>query len=211
MRPTSVSRSRAIVACVFLLTTTLASAVAGCGHIEYRARGARRQRIASAVNVSAVHVSAGPASPGYVVMPGPASTPRVAVYPAPPPGPPMMPPGPPPRAHAFAPPPPPAPTAGGEVECSGNQRLRIHNQVVDGRGGPAVVASGNCVIELSESIVRGSPALIASGNAQVLFVESRIIGDVRATGNARIDQRGSTHRGSTLRGPMLRGQMLRAY
>lgn len=171
---------------------------AGCGHIEYRDRGARRDRTRVA---TAGGVSVRANGPTYTVVPGPAPTPRVAVFVVPPqPRPAFVPPRPmpPPPTYAVAPPPPPP--QGGELQCSGNQRLRIHNQVVDGHGGPAVVASGNCVIELSESIVRGTPALVASGNAQVRFVESRIIGDVRAMGNSRIDQSGSTHRGQMLRG-----------
>lgn len=80
------------------------------------------------------------------------------------------------------------------VRCGGNERIRVHNRhVVAEDGAPAIVATGNCVVEVSESIVRGSPAVIVEGNAQVSLVECRVFGDLISGGNAGIATRGTAH------------------
>lgn len=86
--------------------------------------------------------------------------------------------------------------SGAGVYCGGNQSVRLTNETLDGQGGPAVIASGNCVVEISESIVRG--AVLARDNATVRLVECRIQGDLSATGNANIDTPGSRHEGQRL-------------
>ena len=87
----------------------------------------------------------------------------------------------------------------GAVSCGGQQRLRIDDQVLDGSDGPAVQASGQCVVEISESIVRGQPAVVVSGQAQVVLVECRIEGDLVSQGQGQIRTPGSRHRGQVLR------------
>jgi hypothetical protein len=127
-----------------------------------------------------------------VLVPGQAQPDRLVVVQPPPPQPP--PPQivqPPPPQIVQAPPPPMVGNA--PVMCGAGQRLRVHNEVVDGRGGPAVIASGDCVVELSESIVRGP--IHVGDNAQVVIVECRVEGDIHASPTARVDMRGSRHRG----------------
>jgi hypothetical protein len=81
--------------------------------------------------------------------------------------------------------------ARGLIVCSGNQRVRISDQRLDGGNGPAVHASGNCVVDIDESIVRGVPAIVATGNAQLRFSECRIQGEILTAGNAQIETPGS--------------------
>lgn len=110
---------------------------------------------------------------------------------------------PPAPAPVQAPPPPapapePAPQRvayrGAVVHCSGNERIRVHNRHVTAEGGaPAIVATGNCVVEVSESIVRGAPAVVVEGNARVELVECRVFGDLVSGGNAHIGTRGTAH------------------
>ncbi|HJL16452.1 MAG TPA: hypothetical protein RMH99_12395 [Sandaracinaceae bacterium LLY-WYZ-13_1] len=92
-----------------------------------------------------------------------------------------------------------APAANGVIVCSGDQHLRIEGRVLDGGDdGPAIVASGNCVVEVSESVLRGQPAVQVHGNARVSLVECRVRGDLVSGGGARIMTRGTAHRGRTL-------------
>lgn len=154
--------------------------VAACGRIEY---GDPVQHVVEETTMGGHYVTVQPGPVEYRAQVTPAATP-------PPP--------------AYAPPPPQAvampPVGPAVVTCSGNDRVRIHDRVVDGRHGPAIIASGNCVVEVTESVVRGAPAVSVHGNAQVQLVECRVRGDLVSSGNARIDTRGTRHRGQVLRG-----------
>lgn len=159
---------------------------AGCGHIEY---GNTRPRVVATTT----------ASPAQVVRIPPAT----AAPATPPPGVVYVPwdPG----AQGAPPPAAPAPAvaavaapANATVSCSGGQRIRIHDEIVDGRGGPAVVATGGCVVQISEAIIRGEPAIFVSDQARVELVESRIQGDVRSVGAAQVSTRGCRHDRGTM-------------
>jgi len=86
----------------------------------------------------------------------------------------------------------------GAFACGGQQRLRIDDQVLDGGDGPAVRASGQCVVEISESVVRGQPAVVVQDQARVVLVECNIQGDMITRGQAQVQTRGSRHRGQLL-------------
>lgn len=161
---------------------------AGCGRIEYgestprtvayatASTGGTVVTVPSAPPPTAPPVTAAPARDGVVYVPWD--------------------PGAQPAAPATAAPAVAAP-AGAAVTCSGAQRIRIHDEIVDGRGGPAVVATGACVVQVSEAIIRGEPAIFVSDQARVELVESRIQGDVRSVGAAQVSTRGCRHdRGS---------------
>ena len=96
-------------------------------------------------------------------------------------------------------PPPPQPEqrvvrGNAAVRCSGNERIRISDRHVTAQAGaPAIVATGNCVVEVDESIIRGTPAVVVGGNAQVELVECRVFGDLVSGGNGRIATRGTAH------------------
>lgn len=159
--------------CVLLLCA------AGCGRIEY-GESDRPVMVAEATTGGAV-VVAPPAT-----APAPAAPPGVVYVPWDPGAAPAAP----PVASIAAP-------AGGAVQCSGAERVRIHDRFVDGGSGPAVVATGACVVEVSEAILRGEPAVFVADRARVEIVESRIQGDVRSTGGGRVSTHGCRHdRGS---------------
>jgi hypothetical protein len=84
-----------------------------------------------------------------------------------------------------------APTAA--FSCEGDQELRLFNRHVNGNGGLAVYASGNCHVILDEVILRGEPAVVAVGNARVDVIETRIYGDLVSSGGATVTTRGSRH------------------
>lgn len=128
----------------------------------------------------------------YVVAPAtpqPAPGHAVIVVPAP-----QAPSQPPPSPQVAVAP----PASNGVVVCSGQQRLRIDERVIDGQEGAAIVATDHCVLEVRESIVRGAPAVYVSGNAQVSLVECRVEGDLRSAGAASIRTSGTAHRGRVL-------------
>lgn len=102
-----------------------------------------------------------------------------------------------------SPPPPATTTYGGvaELSCGGNERIRVHNRHVRGGDHAAIVATGNCVVEVEEAVVVGSPAIVVRDNARVVVVESRVTGDVLIEGRGEVPMRGSVHRGRRLGGP----------
>jgi hypothetical protein len=145
--------------------------------------GGTEQRVPPPAAYAPPPVYAQPQPPARVmVLPPPATAPMPPPAAAPPP-------------MAYGRPMPGPWGQGAPLVCGGNQRIRIADQRIIGRGGPAVIASGNCVVQISGSIVMGRPAVQASGNAQVQLIESRIRGDLLSGGNAHIDMRGSRHRG----------------
>lgn len=161
--------------------------VAGCGRIEYGESTPRTVAYATPSTGGTVVTVPSAAAPAPTATVAPA--PDGVVY---------VPwdPGAQPAAPATAAPFVAAP-AGAAVTCSGAQRIRIHDEIVDGRGGPAVVATGGCVVQVSEAIIRGEPAIFVSDQARVELVESRIQGDVRSVGAAQVSTRGCRHdRGS---------------
>ncbi len=180
----------------YLAWTVFPVLAVGCGSITYG--GGSEEVVETQTQMQGYYVAAPTPAPVY--------EPRVTVFQPPPqvvPPPPQFA-APPPR-FVVPPPPPamaPAPArlavGNGVVTCSGNDRVRVYDRVVDGGHGPAVVASGNCIVELNESIVRGHPAIHASGNAVVRVIESRIQGDILASRSVRIDSHGSRHRGSRI-------------
>jgi hypothetical protein len=146
---------------------SLLTLVAACGHSQRRVETVVVQGETQRY-VSHVVLSAYQPAPVVVTPPAPA--------PARPPAPPEA------EAPASAP-----------VTCSGDERIRIVNRRVDGGSGPAVVASGSCVVEIAESILVGEPALVVTGNARAVVVESRVLGRIVTDGAAQLDMRGSTH------------------
>jgi len=182
------SFGRASVLAAPLLSALALSAV-GCGSIEYGddvarepARPTRPATSGSAGYVVVQPSRPAPPPPGQhvVVVPAPRR-------PAPPPAP--VPPVPPRQAQPS-----------GVVVCSGDQHLVIADRVIDGRRGAAIVASGNCVLEVRESVIRGRPAVHVSGNARVALVECRVRGDLMSGGAAQIRTHGTAHRGRILHG-----------
>jgi hypothetical protein len=190
-------------ASVVALGAAFALSVVGCGRIEYGDDAPEQQvsqpsRPATAGGVTYVVAPSPPPQPApsgsqrmIVVVPGPQAQAQAQTQT---------------QTQTQAPSPPaasPAPAApalpSGLVVCSGNQRLRIDDRVIDGEEGAAIVATGNCVVEVYESIVRGQPAVHVSGNAQVHLVECRVRGDLASGGAARIHTRGTAHRGRVLR------------
>lgn len=155
---------------------------AGCGHIEY---GNTRPRVVATSTPGSAQVVTIPPATGTTSAP-----PSGVVYVPWDPG--AQP------AAPTAPAPIVAAPTGATVSCSGGQRIRIHDEIVDGRGGPAVVATGGCVVEISEAIIRGEPAIFVADQARVELVESRIQGDVRSVGAAQVSTRGCRHDRGTM-------------
>lgn len=103
-------------------------------------------------------------------------------------------------ALALVPEPPAAVVSGqAEVTCGGDQRVRVHNRHVRGGDHAAIVATGACVVEVSEAIVVGSPAIVVRDQARVVVVESRLRGDIVIDGMGQVSASGSTHAGRTIR------------
>lgn len=165
-------------------TVTVASVLlSGCGSIAYD-DGSEREDVAVSAGGAAYLVTQ-PAQP----PPGPYVTvlpPDTQVHEAPTYQGPTYPtyPAPTYRAPVYGP---------SARQCSGGQRLRIVNEVVDGGSGPAVVASGRCVVVIDEAIVRGQPAIVVTEGARVDIIESRIQGDIHRSGGAQLQMRGSRH------------------
>jgi len=90
------------------------------------------------------------------------------------------------------------PPSNAAFSCSGNERLSLVNRHVNGEGGIAVYASGNCHVIINEVILRGEPAVVAVGNARVDVIETRIYGDLIAHGAANVTTRGSRHHTGTI-------------
>lgn len=145
--------------------------VSGCGTINYGRSEAYYEDVVE-METRAVLVPGQPVPDRLIVQ---------QPIPQPPP-PPQLVQAPPPQIYGRAP-----------VMCTGGETIRVHDEVVDGAGGPAVIAAGNCVVVLSESIVRG--AIQVLGNATVQMVESRIEGDISQSPSARVEMRGCRHRG----------------
>jgi hypothetical protein len=123
-----------------------------------------------------------PSQTPVIIVPMPtAAQPVVAVQQAPAPAP-----APEPVAATVA-----APAAA--FSCAGDEELRLVNRHVNGNGGLAVYASGNCHVILDEVILRGEPAVVAVGNARVDVIETRIYGDLVSSGGATVTTRGSRH------------------
>lgn len=96
-----------------------------------------------------------------------------------------------------APPAPPATAEGGSTyECGGNMRAALAGQSLTSSGpGPAIRASGNCELTLTEVTVSGPVAIEASGNAKVTVVGGALTGTDRsivASANARVSVSGAT-------------------
>ncbi len=167
----------------------------GCGHIDYGTSGPARVTIPASSAV--VYAAPPPPSVGRTAAP----VPGVVYVPWDPgaqataPAPVVVAPAPVVVAPAPVAAPAPAMVLAGNapVRCGGNERIRLTEEVLDGGDGPAVVATGGCVVEISESILRGDPAVFVSGNARVSLVECRIDGDLRSAGGGQIDTRGSRH------------------
>ena len=87
----------------------------------------------------------------------------------------------------------------GVLVCGNGQRIRVHDEVVQARRGAAIVAMGDCIVDVTEAIVRGRPAIIAGERAQVRVSESRIRGDVVSRDGARVNIAESRIRGDLLR------------
>ena len=137
----------------------------GCGRIEY---GESTTEVVEVRTGGGTYLVQDPPNVEYRAHVVPAPNPQPPAYAAPQPPPPQPPP-------AFQPE-PGRPGPPGTIRCAGNEQIRVDDEVIDGRGGPAIVASGNCVVEVTESIVRGAPAVVVTGNARVRLVESRVQG-----------------------------------
>lgn len=111
---------------------------------------------------------------GYYVAPAPAPAPGPYVM--------VLPPG--PQAQ-------PAPMPAARIQCAGTDHVRIVNQVIDGGNGPALFASGDCFMDIRESIVRGNPAVWATQGARVRLLESRIQGGIVAEPGTIVETPGS--------------------
>jgi len=152
----------------------LAVLAAGCGHIEY-GRSSRGRVTVTETTPGAYTVAQGSdasicARPDVVCVPNDQGA--------------QPPPAPQPRYHAYTPPAAP-------VTCGAGEHIRVHDRVVRARRGPAIVATGNCVVEVTESVIRGRPAIILQDDARVAIVESRILGDVQTPHPAQVVMRGS--------------------
>jgi len=162
--------------------------IAGCGHIDY---GPSSPQVAQPAVAPAYAV----ATPVPMAAPAPAQ-PRAqdgVVYVPWDPGAQPQELAPPPAPIVESTPAPSTVAGNAPIQCAGNQRLRVDGEILDGHGGPAVIATDGCVVEVSESILRGEPASLVRGRARALLVECRIDGDLRSAGSAQIETRGSRH------------------
>ncbi|MCB9591874.1 MAG: hypothetical protein H6719_03990 [Sandaracinaceae bacterium] len=149
---------------------------AGCGHIEY-GRSERQVVVVAPTAVSSVPMTARSVP---APLPAPARDPNVVYVPWDPGAQPV----PPPRVAA---------PANGVIHCGGADRVRVYDRIVDGHGGPAVVATGACVVEVDEAILRGEPAVVVQDQARVVMTESRIFGDIQASGGGAFSTDGCRH------------------
>lgn len=93
-------------------------------------------------------------------------------------------------AGPVAPVEPAGPAVQGPIECGGAQEITLEGVTLVNDEGPAVRASGGCVVTLTRSEIRGSDVgVVASGNARVTLRECRVSGGeaaVVASGNAQV-------------------------
>jgi len=149
--------------------------VAGCGHIEYGRSTRGRTTVTQETPATYTVAQAPDASvcdrPDVVCVPhDPGAQPQPA-----------------PQQYTYT----PQRRGGAPVHCGGDEHIRVHDRRVRARRGPAIVATGNCVVEVTESVVRGRPAIILQDNARVAIIESRILGDVQTPHPAQVVMRGS--------------------
>jgi hypothetical protein len=84
---------------------------------------------------------------------------------------------------------------GAALRCKGGDTLRVIDETLRNDQGAAIVASGDCTVELLESSVIGKPAIVLRDRAQVEVIESNVAGDVIRGTQSQFRLHGSNHDG----------------
>jgi len=94
-----------------------------------------------------------------------------------------------------------APDDGSTYVCSGNMRIALGGQTMVVTGpGPAIRASANCQLTLTNMNITGPVAIEAGGNARVVIVGGSLTGtdkSIVASANAKVSVSGTTVTGDT--------------